>query len=105
MADSCDKVCRQAKIAQTSDAADQSSQLRNLNPRQRQSLQLFLTSREITSKDIAHLFNCSERQARYLCHKWVHDGFLEIADAALKSRRYRLRKDYEELVQKRALKN
>jgi len=105
MADSFDRVCRQAKIAQTSDAADQSSQLRNLNPRQRQSLQLFLTSREITSKDIAHLFNCSERQARYLCHKWVHDGFLEIADAALKSRRYRLRKDYEELVQKRALKN
>ena len=100
MAESFDKVCRQAKIASDNDELDQSTQLRNLNPKQRQVLQLFLTSREITSKNIAGFFKYSERQARYLCQKWVSDGFLEVADAALKSRRYRLRKDYEELVKK-----
>ena len=95
------KVSHQAKLAQSSRHIDQSPRLRELNPKQRQSLQLFLTSKEITSKDIAIFFNYSERQARYLCQKWTREGFLEIADGALKSRRYRLRNDYEELVKKK----
>lgn len=67
MAESFDKVFRQAKITQESGAIDQTPQLRNLNPKQRQALQLFLTSKEIASKNIASFFNCSDRVRRAIC--------------------------------------
>lgn len=105
MAESFDKVCRQAKLAQDNNEIDHSLQLRELNPDQRQALQLFLISKEITSKDLAKLFHYSERQARYLCQKWTRESFLQIADNSLKSRRYKLQKDYEQIVKKQVITN
>jgi len=97
MAQSFDKILLHAQKFR--DDADQTRALRNLSFQQRQTLTLFLSTREITAKAIASFFQLSDRQARHLCQKWVRDGFLEIADPAPKTRRYRLVSGYEALVQ------
>jgi hypothetical protein len=59
---------------------------------------LFRASREIAAKDVAALFGYQSRTAALLCQRWVESGFLEIADPARKSRRYRLASEYEAIV-------
>ena len=98
MADSFDKVRLQAEKAQRSGDMDQSPILRNLSPKQRQVLKLFLSSQRISAKDIAQFFQVSDRQARHLCQKWVYEGFLEVSNSAPKTRDFRLVEKYEVLV-------
>jgi Fic family protein len=99
MAESFDKICRQARNTQKEGNIDQSPILRNLSPQQRQALKLFISSKEITAKEIAHFFQYNDRQARYLCQKWVSEGFLEISGSGFKDRKYRLINHYEQLIQ------
>lgn len=98
MADSFDKVRQSAEKAQRSGDMDQSPILRNLSPKQRQVLKLFLSSQKISTKDIAQFFQVSDRQARHLCKKWVQEGFLEVSNPAPKTRDFRLIEKYEILV-------
>jgi DNA-binding IclR family transcriptional regulator len=72
--------------------------LRNLDARQRKALALFESSRELTAREIGGLFGYQPRTASKLCQRWVESGFLEVADAAKKSRRYRLAAPYEAMV-------
>lgn len=87
-----------SRAERASQTQDQSSQLRNLNPQQRQVLGLFLRSREITRNDIAKFFKLPARAAYLLCQRWVREEFLVIANPSTKARSYRLADCYEELV-------
>ena len=98
MADSFNKIRLQAEKAQRKGANDHSFLLRNVSPKQRQVLKLFVSSRNVTAKDIALFFHINERQARHLCQKWVKEGFLLISDPALKTRQYCLADEYEGLI-------
>lgn len=97
MADSFAKVREQASKQKSLGQRDQSSTLRNLSPAQRQALELFRNQAEINAKDVATLFEVSQRQASRYCQQWVEQGFLIVSDAAKKSRRYRLSPEYESL--------
>ncbi|MBI4384793.1 MAG: cell filamentation protein Fic, partial [Nitrospinae bacterium] len=101
MAESFAKIRAEAEKARERGHADQSVALRSLNPQQRQLLRLFMDRAEIAAKDVAEFFKLSARQARNLCGKWTEDDFLEIADPAPKTRKYRLAPKYEKLIQKR----
>lgn len=105
MADSFSNIRKRAEQARIAGRPDQSSLLRSLDPRQRQALKLFLTSERITTSDIQSFFDVSSRQARHLCRQWVDAGFLEIADPAPKTRKYRLVPRYEELVREQIERN
>lgn len=101
MADSFEKVREQASREATTGKKDLSAQLRNLDARQRKVLSLFEKSREVTAKEIGALFGYQPRNASKLCAQWTAAHFLEVADAAKKSRRYRLAEPYEALVTNR----
>lgn len=92
-------ICVEKRMAEEEDrgANDKSVLLRSLSPKQRQVLSLFEDKAEITSKDVAKLFQFSERSARSLCLKLVKEGFLEIASKADKTRSYRLKKEFEDM--------
>jgi Fic family protein len=93
-----EKVHQEAKHEAERGGRDHSLLLRNLDPRQRKALMLFQKSREITAKDIADLFGFKARAAALLCQRWTEAGFLELANASYRSRRYRLRPEYEAIV-------
>jgi hypothetical protein len=61
-------------------------------------LTLFVTSREITARDVDALFGYKPRNAALLCQRWVEQGFLETTDPAKKSRRYKLSDTYISVV-------
>lgn len=90
MLESFQKVRSQATLAQARNTHDISEEFKKLDPRQRTALTLFAQQNEITSQDIAKLFNVKPRTARLLCQEWVNKGFLIIADPAKKSRKYSL---------------
>lgn len=98
MAAAFEKVRDQAQAEAGKGKSDQSKELRNLDARQRKVLALFQTSRDIRAKDIADLFGYKPRTATALCQRWVNDGFLIVADAAKKSRRYRLPAAYAKII-------
>ena len=103
MAESFENVKNQAKKSQIRGDIDHSYALRDLNREQKQILKLFVTSKEISAKDIAEFFQFSDKQSRNLCQKWVASGFLEISNPAPKTRKYRLCEKYESLVLRQAL--
>jgi Fic family protein len=98
MATSFEKVHAQAKREAQSGAADRSQLLRSLDAKQRKALTLFEQSREVTAKEIAELFGFQQRPAAALCQRWVTEGFLVVADASKKARRYRLNDELEERI-------
>lgn len=98
MADSFEKVREQANREARTGAADLSVQLRNLDARQRRVLALFENYRELTAREIGGLFGYQPRTASKLCRQWAEQGFLEVADAAKKSRRYRLAEPWEAMI-------
>ncbi len=97
-ATSFEKVHAEAKQEAQRGGQDPSILLRNLDPRQRKALTLFRRSREIAAKDIADLFGFKARAAAQLCQRWTEAGFLEIANASFRSRRYRLASEYEAVI-------
>lgn len=98
MAEAFIKVKSHAQASHKEGELDQSFLLRDLTGQQKQALNLFVTSKEITAKDLAKFFGLSDRQARYICQEWVKGGFIEISNPAPKSRRYRLLDKYEALI-------
>jgi len=66
--------------------------------RARTVLGLFTRQATITAPDIARVLGIAQRTARDLATAWVTAGWLEIADAARKSRRYRLSAEYRQFV-------
>jgi Fic family protein len=95
MAESFEAVQRQAHAA--AGAADASPLLRRLDPRQRKALALFQESETITSRNVEALFAISARTARLLTRQWVDSGFLVIANAAKKSRKFALSQEFQGL--------
>jgi Fic family protein len=95
MAESFEAVRNQAQ--QAAGAPDASPLMRRLDPRQRKVLALFQESDTITSRDVERLFAISARTARLLTRQWTEAGFLVMADAARKSRRYALAEKYQGL--------
>jgi len=100
MADSFERVREQTSREAKAGTADLSSLLRNLDARQRKVLALFEKSSELTAREIGGLFGYRPRTASEHCRRWTEQGFLEVADAAKKSRRYRLASLYEHMIAK-----
>jgi Fic family protein len=98
MASSFENVRNQAVREAHKGGKDRSKLLRNLDSRQRRALTLFEASREITAREVAALFGFKPRNAALLCQRWVEQGFLETADPAKKSRRYKLSDTYISIV-------
>ena len=98
MAEAFIKVKATAQESQDQGSLDDSFLLRELSPQQKQVLKLFLTSKEITTKQIAKYFKVTARQARNLCAKWVFEGFINISNPSPKTRTYKLRNKYESLI-------
>jgi Fic family protein len=98
MAEAFENVVNKMKQAQQKGVRDDSSILRTLDPKQRRALELFLKSEYITSKELITLFGFKARTNAYLCQKWVEEGFLEIADASNRGRKYRLAVQYRILL-------
>lgn len=78
--------------------APESAALRRLDRRARLVLGLFTHQETITAVDAAHALGLSPRAARDLLATWVADGWLEVADPARKSRRYRLSAEYRQFI-------
>lgn len=97
MVDAFEKVQAQAKAAGDNSEDDASPMLRQLGPRQRKALTLFVRQELIASIDIAKLFNFAPRTARALLGQWVKNGFLVVADPSKKARKYKLAKKFSSL--------
>jgi len=98
VAESFENVRKHAQSEADTGAADDSSLLRGLDPRQRKALELFRETDAITSRNVEHLFSISQRAARNLLADWVARGFITVLDAARKSRKYGLANDFKTLV-------
>ncbi|NNH70438.1 Fic family protein [Nocardia uniformis] len=77
---------------------DDTAAMRQLDPRQRRTLELFRDSAVVTSSDIATQLGISPRTANTLIRNWNADDFLAVDDPSKKKRTYRLRPRYERLV-------
>ena len=98
MAIACENVIREMERAQIMEEPDHCELLRNLDPKQRKTFELFRTQNEITSNQLAQLFSFSQRAARTLCQKWVEKKYLKITNLSNKSRTYSLAKKYQNLI-------
>ncbi|MBC6686617.1 Fic family protein [Wolbachia pipientis] len=77
---------------------DQTNLIRKLDPKQRKALELFQEFSTITASKIGELFNFKPRTSAQLCKKWVEMGFIEIVDFSNRGRKYKLSKQYEDLI-------
>ena len=74
------------------------SELRRLDRRARMVLGLFTRQETVTTGEVARVLGLSPRTARDLLAAWVADGWLEAADSARRSRRYRLSAEYRRFI-------
>jgi Fic family protein len=95
---SFENVLKRMAEADAQGAPDQSLLIRKLEPRQRKVLALFQEFETINSRQIGDLFGFKARTNAQICSSWVENGFLEIVDASNRGRKYRLSKQYEELI-------
>jgi Fic family protein len=98
MAVAFENVLKRMTEAESQGSADQSALLRQLEPRQRRALSLFQQSEVVTSKQIGELFGFKPRTSAQICKDWVESGFLEVVDPSNRARKYRLSRQYEELL-------
>ena len=99
MAFSFEKAVLQMEVSQQKGGQDHSKILRQLDPKQRKSLELFKEYDIVTSRQVGELFGFKSRTYAALCRKWVAAGFLEIVDSSHKARTYRLSKKYRQLLE------
>lgn len=99
MAVSFENVLQRMQDAGYQGLPDHSAKMRKLDPRQRKALELFQQFETITASQIGELFGFQPRTNTQLCKKWVAAEFLEIVDFSRKGRKYKLAKQYEELIQ------
>lgn len=93
-----ESVHKQATEAASQKTADASSDMRNLDARQRQALELFVTDEIVTAKQIGSLFGFQPRTCSQLCQKWEQQGFLVIVNTSKKGRTYRLAKQLRSII-------
>ena len=105
MAVAFENVLKSMAAAEAKGLPDQSSLIRTLDPRQRKALSLFQECETITSHQIGELFGVKPRTSAQICSTWVANGFLEIADPSNRGRKYRLSRQYEELLKGISLRN
>ncbi len=98
MADAFAKVRSRAESAAREGMSDQAPILRDLTPRQRNALGLFLRSRFVTAKAVPVYFKMKPRMASLLCARWAKEGFLRIENPSTKGRTYTLADKYELIV-------
>lgn len=65
-------------------------EVRRLDARARRVLALFARAETVTAADVSALLPLSDRMVRNLLAQWVEDGFLDVADASNRGRRYAL---------------
>jgi Fic family protein len=94
----CEKVIAQMIQVEHKGEKDHSNLMKNLDPKQRKTLELFKNYDVITSQQVGELFGFQPRTNSALCKQWVEIGFLEIVDPANKSRKYKLAKRYKKLM-------
>jgi Fic family protein len=99
-ASSFEKVQTHAQQEAAKGGSDQSRLLRDLDAKQRKAISLFAESKEVTAREIAALFGVRQRAAAALCQRWAEAGFLVVANASNKARRYRLADVLEEALYK-----
>jgi len=78
--------------------APEPPELRRLDRRARIVLGLFTHQETLASTEIARALGLSPRTTRDLVAAWVDEGWLEIADPARKTRRYRLSAEYRRFI-------
>ena len=78
--------------------AEADALLQRLDRRGRMVMGLFERQEQITANDVARILGLSPRQARDLLTAWVGEGWLEVGDAARKSRRYHLSAEYRRFI-------
>lgn len=100
MANSFEKVLQQMQKAASVGHADQSNQIRALDPKQRKALELFEMFDVVTGSQIGALFGFKSRTSAKLCADWVSADFLKVLDSSRKGRKYGLSSKYEKLVNK-----
>lgn len=98
MAVSFENVLKRMTEEHAQGSTDQSALIRKLDPRQRKALQLFQEFETITSRQIGELFGFKPRTSAALCATWVESGFLDIVDSSNRGRKYKLSKQYQELI-------
>jgi Fic family protein len=74
------------------------AELLRLDRRARLALGLFTHQETITAAEVSRALGLSPRATRDLLVAWVTEGWLEVADPARKSRRYRLSAEYRRLI-------
>lgn len=79
-------------------AVAEPSQLQRLDRRARLVLGLFSRQESITAAEMARALGLSPRTVRDLITAWLAQGWLELADPARKSRRYRLSAEYRQFI-------
>ena len=73
-------------------------ELRRLDRRARVALGLFTRQATVTNAEVAQALGLSARTVRDLIAGWLEEGWLEVADPARKSRRYRLSAKYRRYI-------
>lgn len=96
---SFEKVINQISGSELNGQEDHSHLLRKLDPKQRKALELFQKWDIVTSAQIGELFGFKPRTSAALCKKWVEERFLEVVNFTNKSRKYKLAKPFNELIQ------
>lgn len=96
---SFEKVIKQMSLSELDGQADHSHLHRKLDAKQRKALELFQKWDIVTSAQIGELFGFKPRTSAALCKKWVEEEFLEIVNFTNKSRKYKLAKPFDELIQ------
>lgn len=98
MAVSFENVLNRMMQGDALDSPDQSALIRKLDPRQRKALKLFQEFETVTSRQISELFGFKPRTSAQICATWVESNFLEIVDPSNRGRKYKLSKQYQELL-------
>jgi Fic family protein len=92
------RVADEVRVQAAQPAAPEPPELRRLDRRARLVLGLFTRQESVTNAEIARALGLSPRTARGLVAGWLADGWLEVADPARKSRRYRLSAEYRRFI-------
>jgi Fic family protein len=98
MAVAFENVLKRMTEADIQGSPDQSSLIRQLDPRQRKVLALLQEFEIVTSAQIGELFGFKPRTNSQICKNWVESGFLEVTDFSRKGRKYKLGKNYKTLI-------
>ena len=98
MAEVFRRVADEVRAQAEQPAAPEPPELRRLDRRARLVLGLFTHQETVTAAEVARALGLSPRTARDLMAGWLADGWLELADPARRSRRYRLSAAYRQFI-------